>query len=109
SIPVFGTDWQRLAKDTGADAVSVCLPPGPNAQISTEALESGLHVICEKPPGRNRAQAQRMADAAASRPGQVHTIAFNRRFSPLYLRAMEMSRNLSDPYAFYGKFTREAM
>src|SRR5690242_18980482 len=53
SIPNAGTDWRRLVEDTGARTVSVCLPPGPNASVSIEALEAGLHVICEKPPGRS--------------------------------------------------------
>ncbi|MGH7574437.1 MAG: NAD(P)-dependent oxidoreductase [Longimicrobiales bacterium] len=108
-VATFGADWRPLAKDTDANAVSVCLPPGPNAQVSAQALEAGLHVICEKPPGRNVVQAERMASAASSRPDLVHMIAFNRRFAPLYVKAMSNSRSLGEPAAFFGRFTRNAL
>lgn len=103
------TDWRRLVADTGAQAVSLCVPPGPNAELAVAALEAGLHVLCEKPPGRTLQQAAAMAAAAAARPELVHMIAFNRRFAPLYVRAMERSRRLAPPHAFHGRFTRGAL
>jgi phosphoglycerate dehydrogenase-like enzyme/predicted dehydrogenase len=102
-----GADWRRVVEECGAEAVSVCLPPGPNVEVSAAALEAGLHVICEKPPGRNLRQAERLAAAAAAaRPDQVSLVAFNRRFAPLYERAMKNSLRLGPPHAFYGRFTR---
>lgn len=102
-------DWRRLVERTGAQAISLCLPPGPNVRIAVEALEAGLHVICEKPPARDAAQARRMADAARARSDLVTMIAFNRRFAPLYTLAMDRSLALGTPHAFYGRFTRGAM
>jgi phosphoglycerate dehydrogenase-like enzyme/predicted dehydrogenase len=102
-------DWRRLAERTGAQAISLCLPPGPNVRIAVEALDAGLHVLSEKPPARDAAQARRMADAARSHPELVTMIAFNRRHAPLYTRAMERSRELGEPHTFYGRFTRGAM
>lgn len=108
-ISNFGTDWQQMVKDTSADAVSVCLPPGINAEISTQAIEMGLHVLCEKPPGRNVAQAERMAAAAAAHPELVNMIAFNRRHAPLYTHAMKYSLELGKPHVFHGRFTRACL
>lgn len=102
-------DWRRLVERTGAQAVALCLPPGPNARIAVDALDAGLHVLTEKPPARDVAQARRMADAASSHPELVSMIAFNRRHAPLYARAMERSRELGAPHTFYGRFTRGAM
>lgn len=104
-----GTMWPEMARETSADAVALCLPPGPNAEASVAALEQGLHVLCEKPPGRDTAQAARMAAAAAARADRVTMIAFNRRHAPLYRRAMERSRALGEPTAFFGKFTRAGL
>ncbi len=109
AIPNFGTDWQELLHKIRPEAVSICLPPGPNAETATQALGLGLHVMCEKPPGRNPAQAERMADAALARPDLVTMIAFNRRFAPLYTRAIENSLPLGEPHAFYGRFTRPSL
>lgn len=108
-IPVFGGDWQKLVEKTQPDAVSVCLPPGPNAEVSIKTIEMGLHVICEKPPGRNASQAKRMAAAALAHPDLVTMIAFNRRFAPLYAKTLEYSHRLSPPHTFYGRFTRPAL
>ncbi|MDB6027440.1 MAG: hypothetical protein JWM68_3663 [Verrucomicrobiales bacterium] len=109
NVPHFGTDWQKLVDMTKAEAVSVCLPPGPNAQVSAAAVRSGLHVICEKPPGRNAQQAKAMADAAALKPNLVTMVAFNRRFAPLYCKAKEQSLRFGVPNVFYGRFTRASL
>lgn len=109
NISSYGTDWKQIVAENNADAISVCLPPGPNAEVSTQAIEMGLHVICEKPPGRNITQAEQMAAAASSHPELVSMIAFNRRFAPLYTRAMEYSLQLGKPHVFYGRFTRPSL
>jgi len=108
-VPDSDGDWRRLVERTGAQAISLCLPPGPNVRIAVEALEAGLHVLSEKPPARDAAQARRMADAARARPDLVTMIAFNRRHAPLYTRAVERSLALGAPHTFYGRFTRGAM
>lgn len=108
-ITNFGADWKQMVKDTGADAVSVCLPPGINAEISTQAIEMGLHVLCEKPPGRNLVQAERMARAASAHPEVVSMIAFNRRHAPLYTHAMKYSLQFGNPHVFYGRFIRPSL
>lgn len=108
-IPTFGTDWKKLVAETGANAVSLCLPPGINAELSIQALELGLHVICEKPPGRNLEQAERMAQAAIAHPDCVTMIAFNRRYAPLYLHSVKQSFKFARPHLFYGRFTRSSM
>lgn len=102
----FGTDWRRLVEQTKAHAISFCFPPRPNAEAAIEALGAGLHVMCEKPPGVCRDQAERMADAQGS---QVAMIAFNRRYAPLYRLAWSRSNQLGAPRALYGRFTRAAM
>jgi phosphoglycerate dehydrogenase-like enzyme/predicted dehydrogenase len=101
------TDWRAAATDV--EAAVVCVPPGPNAEIAAAALDLGLHVLCEKPPGRSVADAEAMAAAAGRRPDLVSMIAFNRRFTPLYRRAIARSVELGPPTAFYGRFTRDAL
>lgn len=108
-IPRSGSDWARMVRETGATAVSICVPPGPNVQLAIDALAMGLHVMTEKPPARSEVQAARMADAARAHPECVTMVAFNRRHAPLYTRAMDASRRLGAPHAFHGRFTRAAL
>lgn len=105
----YGVDWEAMVEESFANVVSICLPPGPNAEISARAIELGLHVICEKPPGRNVAQAEKMALAASRHPNLVNMIAFNRRFTPLYVKAIKYSIELGEPHVFYGRFTRPSL
>ena len=108
-IPRSGSDWRAMVRQSGATAVSICVPPGPNVQLVVDALDMGLHVMCEKPPARSVAQAERMAAAAVARPELVTMVAFNRRHAPLYTWARERSLRLGAPHVFHGRFTRAAM
>ena len=101
------TDWVTAAADV--DAVAVCLPPGPNADVAVAAVGRGLHVLCEKPPGRSLDQALALARAQADHPDLVTMIGFNRRFNPLYRRAIDRSLAIGPPSAFYARFSRNAL
>jgi hypothetical protein len=50
-----------------------------------------------------------MAEASMEHPELISMVAFNRRYSPLYVQAMVRSRKLAPPRAFFGKFTRPGM
>jgi predicted dehydrogenase len=74
---------ERLAEQTGArvvrdldemiasgvHVVDVCTPPQAHADVAIQALEAGLHVICEKPLARSLDDARRIVKAAESAPG----------------------------------------
>ena len=45
-------DYRRLLTED-LDALIVCLTNDIAAEVTIAGLESGLHVFCEKPPGRN--------------------------------------------------------
>ena len=48
-----GTNWTESVKRNDVDIVVVATVNKNLAPISTEALRSGKHVLCEKPLGRN--------------------------------------------------------
>jgi predicted dehydrogenase len=58
------TDYHDLLKIDGLDAVSVCTPNFLHAPMSIDALNAGLHVLCEKPMATSAADAKRMLAAA---------------------------------------------
>ena len=73
----------------GLDAVVVAVPDAYHADVSIQALEAGLHVLCEKPLALSIAECDRIAAArdAADRVVQVGTM---KRFDPAYLRLLEL-------------------
>jgi phosphoglycerate dehydrogenase-like enzyme/predicted dehydrogenase len=108
NVPAFER-WEEMIGRTQASAMSVCLPPGANAAVAAAAIEAGVHVLCEKPPGRDLADAERMAAAAAAHPDRIGMIGFNRRHAALYRAAMARSLALGPPHAFSGRFTRASL
>ncbi|HAX23924.1 MAG TPA: galactose 1-dehydrogenase [Chloroflexi bacterium] len=66
-LPAFPDLPSLLAQVRGLDAVSLCTPPqGRHALVQT-ALEAGLHVMIEKPPGATVVEVQTLAVEAHRR------------------------------------------
>jgi predicted dehydrogenase len=64
-VPSFASAEEMLAASAGEDdVVVVATPPWTHGELSIRALESGRHVLCEKPFANDVATAQAMADAA---------------------------------------------
>lgn len=63
-VPYVFTDYQKMFAEVELDAVSICVPNKFHAPVAISALNAGLHVLCEKPPAMNPAEAEEMAEAA---------------------------------------------
>jgi predicted dehydrogenase len=84
-----------MLADPAVDAVVICTPNGLHADQSIAALESGRHVLVEKPMAENSADAERMA-AAAVRTG--HVLALGQT-----LRHTEPIRYVQDHRGAWGR------
>ena len=71
-------DYRELLKDKSIDAVHVLTPNVSHCEITVAALESGKHVLCEKPMAATAADAQKMMDAH-KRTGKMLTIGYQYR------------------------------
>jgi predicted dehydrogenase len=74
-------DYRELLQDESIDVVHVLTPNDSHAEITVAALDSGKHVMCEKPMAKTSAEAQTMVEAA-KRSGKKLTIGYNNRFRP---------------------------
>lgn len=63
-VPHQFADYNKLLEMPEIDAVHICTPNDTHMDPTVQALNAGKHVICEKPIGRNPAEAQKMVDAA---------------------------------------------
>ena len=50
------------------------------AKVTVAGLERGLHVFCEKPPGRDVSDIARVREVEAAHPGQKLMYGFNHRY-----------------------------
>jgi len=83
------TSYEELFEVEKPDAVSVCLPNYLHAPVSIAALQSGCHVLCEKPMATSRAEAAEMIEAAKNNNKKL-MIAHNQRFVPSHAKARDL-------------------
>ena len=73
------SDYKELLKDDEIDAVIVATPTFTHKEIIIDALRSGKHVMCEKPPAMNGDEV-RECEAEAKKSGKLLMFAFVTRF-----------------------------
>ncbi|MBO5735485.1 MAG: Gfo/Idh/MocA family oxidoreductase [Clostridia bacterium] len=78
-IPASYTDYKEMFEKENLDAVSVCTWNAAHAPATIDALNAGIHVLCEKPMAMNTEQALAMKEAA-EKNGKLLMIGFVRRF-----------------------------
>ncbi len=78
NIPNLYDDYKPLVARDDLDVVNVCTPNFLHAPVAIAAMESGKHVLCEKPLASTRADAEAMV-AAAARTGRALDVTFNHR------------------------------
>ena len=98
------TDYKELLEDKTIDVVHVCTPNRSHSFITVDALESGKHVMCEKPMAINSAEAEKMLEAA-KRTGKKLTIGYQTRQNPeaQFLKQEALNGTFGDIY--YAKAT----
>jgi predicted dehydrogenase len=89
---------KELLDRTDIDLVHLATPPFTHAGLATAALESGFHVLCEKPLAITMIDAERLARLAAVQ-GRVLAVNLVMRYNPLCraVKNLVESRVLGDP------------
>lgn len=85
--------WQELVA-LPLDAVLV-LTSGSHAPIAIAAAKAGMHVLVEKPMCFSVAEGRAMVEAAEA-AGVTLMVAYNKRYDPAYLRAVEEMGKMRD-------------
>src|SRR5262249_61111457 len=87
NIPAIFTDYREMIARGSLDALVISTPDDLHYPITMDALDAGLHVLCEKPLALNAAQARAMYERAES-VGVKHMTFFTWRWMPhfRYLR-----------------------
>src|SRR5205085_6460448 len=72
-------DWRDVIADPSIDAVHITTPNVSHFPIARAAFEAGKHVLCEKPPAMNVAEAQALVNLQAAnklRSGLNHNLRY---------------------------------
>lgn len=83
------SDWRLAIKRNDVDIVVVATYNKHLLPISIAALESGKHVLCEKPLGRNSNESKKMVEIAKHYKKIIKT-GFNHRHHPAISRAKNL-------------------
>jgi predicted dehydrogenase len=75
----FFPNYKQLL-EVPLDVLFVSLPNYLAAEVTIAGLERGLHVFCEKPPGRNVADIERVIDVEKKHSGLLLKYGFNHRY-----------------------------
>ncbi len=79
--------------DEDLDVVIVCLTNDIAPEVVGKCLKLGLHVFCEKPPGRNVADIEKVIMIEKSNPSLKLMYGFNHRYHESVLDALEIVRS----------------
>lgn len=74
------TNPRTLIESEALDVLFVCLTNDVAADITIAGLEKGLHVFCEKPPGRDVEDIRQVIAAERRHPGLKLKYGFNHRY-----------------------------
>ncbi|TET09016.1 hypothetical protein E3J84_05545 [Candidatus Aerophobetes bacterium] len=59
-IPRGTTNYKKILSDSSVDAVIICTPPNTHCKIFMDSINSGKHILLEKPMGINSKKIKRM-------------------------------------------------
>ena len=104
------TDWRRVVEDPQIDLLINCAPNDSHADPCLAAAALGKHLLCEKPLGRDAAEARRMWDAVRRRR-ICHQVSFNYRFIPAvrFARDLIQAGDLGQIIHFRMRYTDDSL
>ena len=80
-IPHVFTDYRQLIGEGKLDAVVIATPDDLHFPMTMDALDAGLHVLCEKPIANNSGDARQMLEKAKA-AGMKNMVLFTWRWQP---------------------------
>lgn len=104
----YTTDWHQLIEDDRIHVFDNCGPTNLHAEPCIVAARAGKHIFCEKPLGRNVAEAKEMWDAVRD-TGVKHGCGFNYRFVPAVRLARDLIERgeIGQIYHFRARYLQE--
>lgn len=87
------SNYQNLLSHEQLDVLFVCMTNDIAPVVTIAGLENGMHVFCEKPPGRNLDDIARVIESERGHPGLLLKYGFNHRYHDSVRDALELVRS----------------
>lgn len=103
SVAEATNDWQALMARSDIDVIDVVTPSATHLELALAALESGKHVLCEKPVAYDFRQTRQAAALARSKNLKTK-LGFTFRYSPgvQYAKSLIDQGFVGTPFIFNG-------
>ena len=102
------TSLEELVGDSSVDVVHVCTPNYLHFRETQAALQSGKHVMCEKPLAMNTQETGALVELAKEQ-GRVGAVTYNLRYYPLCQEARELVQQgtIGEPRLVLGTYLQD--
>ena len=98
-VPFFSNMSDLLQAGLDLDVIDICVPNGLHAQLAIQALETGHHVVIEKPMALTLADAEKVVYTSLKYRKQVFCVMQNRYSPPsVWIKEMVESGRLGKIY-----------
>src|SRR3989339_1500215 len=108
NIPKVYNDYRRLLEDKEIEVVHNCTPNYLHFQINKDILESGKHIVSEKPLTVNSEDSEKLVELA-KKIKLINAVNYNYRFYPLVQQIKQMISNgeLGNIYSVHGSYLQD--
>lgn len=103
NIPHIFTSLEQMATSDLVDAIYIASPNYAHAEQSILCMNSGKHVLCEKPMAANAKQARQMVECA-HKNGVALMEAMKSTLSPNFLAVKENINRIGTPRRYFASF-----
>jgi predicted dehydrogenase len=102
------TDYRRIVDDPSIDVIHICTPNAMHFEIAKAAMESGKHVLCEKPLTTSSQDAKVLVETARAR-NRRNCTCHNLRYYPMvqHMRRMREDGDLGEILVVQGTYSQD--
>lgn len=107
----FFNNYNDLLYNSTLDILFVCVPNYLAPEATIAGLEQGLHIFCEKPPGRTIDDIRKVIEVEKKHPHQKLKYGFNHRYHSSVKKAKEIivSKQLGDIINLRGVYGKSSI
>ena len=107
-VPLMKADYREVLQDRTINAVHVCTPNAQHYSMTKDALETGKHVLCEKPITTAVREAEELVSLAAKQ-GLRNCVCHNLRYYPMVqqMRQLREAGELGEILVVQGTYSQD--